>query len=326
MTHLKLPRRKFLHLAASAASLPVLPAAASAFDYPTRPVHIIVGFPEGGGPNVVSHIVGEQLSERLGQQFVVESHPGAGSSIAAEDVVTSSADGYTLLLATGANAIDASLYAHLNFDFVRDLAPVAIIVNVPFLLVINPSLPVKTFPEFIAHAKTNPGKINVASPGIGTTPHLAIELLKMKADVDIVHVPYRASYVADLLGGQVQAAVSTITQVIEFIRDGKLRALAVTSITRSDALPDIPTIGEFVPGYDASSWFGVCAPGETPVAIIDKLNNEINSVVAVPDITKRLVDLGVRPTSMTPAQFRKLIADETEKWAGVIKTAGIKAL
>lgn len=231
--------------------------------------------------------------------------------------MTAPADGYTLLF-------NASLYAHLNFDFVRDLAPVAIIVNVPFVLVINPSVPVKTFPELIAYAKANSGKVNVALPGIGTTPHLAIELLKIKAHVDVVHVPYRASYVADLLGGQVQAAVSTITQAIEFIRDGRLRALGVTSTTRSDALPDVPTIGEFVPGYDASSWFGVCAPKETPAAIVGKLNNEINSVVATPNVKKRLTELGLRPISMTPAKFHKLIADEAEKWAELIRAAGIK--
>lgn len=323
---MKLPRRQLLRLAAGAAALPAVPVITSALDYPTRPVHVVVGFAEGGGPNVVAHIVGEQLSERLGKQFVVESRPGAGSSIAAEYVVNAPADGYTLLMATGANAVNASLYAHLNFDFVRDFAPVAIIVNVPFLLVVNPSLPAKTLPEFIAYAKANPGKINVASPGIGTTPHLAIELLIMDAHVDVAHVPYRASYVPDLLGGQVQAAVSTITQVIEFIRQGKLRALAVTSTTRSEALPDIPTIGELLPGYDASSWFGVCAPRETPVAIIEMLNREINSVVAAPDIKKRLVDLGVRPISMTTIKFGKLIADQTEKWATVIRTAGIKRL
>lgn len=323
---MKLPRRQLLRLAAGAAALPAVPVITSALDYPTRPVHVVVGFAEGGGPNVVAHIVGEQLSERLGKQFVVESRPGAGSSIAAEYVVNAPADGYTLLMATGANAVNASLYAHLNFDFVRDFAPVAIIVNVPFLLVVNPSLPAKTLPEFIAYAKANPGKINVASPGIGTTPHLAIELLIMDAHVDVAHVPYRASYVPDLLGGQVQAAVSTITQVIEFIRQGKLRALAVTSTTRSEALPDIPTIGELLPGYDASSWFGVCAPRETPVAIIEMLNREINSVVAAPDTKKRLVDLGVRPISMTTIKFGKLIADQTEKWATVIRTAGIKRL
>jgi tripartite-type tricarboxylate transporter receptor subunit TctC len=323
---MKIARRGLLSLVAGAASLPITFRHASALDYPTRPVHVIVGFPEGGGPNVVAHIVGEHLSERLGQQFVVESRPGAGSSIAAQYVVTTPADGYTLLLATGANAVNASLYAHLNFDFVHDFEPVAIIVNVPFLLVVNPSLPVKTFPEFIAYAKANPGKINVASPGIGTTPHLAIELLRMDAHVDVVHVPYRASYVADLLGGQVQAAVSTITQVIEFIKQDKLRALAVTSTTRSEALPNVPTIGELLPGYDASSWFGVCAPKKTPATIIDELNSDINSVVAASDVNKRLIDLGLRPTSMTTSQFRRLIADQTEQWAKVIRTAGIKRL
>jgi tripartite-type tricarboxylate transporter receptor subunit TctC len=319
-------RRKFLHLVAGAATLPVLSRRASALDYPTRPVHVIVGFPEGGGPNVVAHIVAAQLSGRLGQQFVVESRPGAGSSVAAEYVVTAPLDGYTLLVATGANAVNASLYAHLSFNFVRDFSPVAIIVKVPFLLVVNPSLPVKTLPEFIAYAKANPGTINVASPGVGTTPHLAIELLKMDAHVDVVHVPYRASYVADLLGGQVQAAVSTITQVIEFIRQGKLRALAVTSTTRSETLPGVPAIGELLAGYDASSWFGVCAPKGTPAAVVDQLNNEINSVVAVPDVKKRLTDLGVRPFSMNTTSFGKLIADETEKWAKVIQNAGIKRL
>lgn len=323
---MKIARRGLFGLIAGSTALPITLRHAFATDYPTRPVHVIVGFPEGGGPNVVAHIVGEHLSERLSQQFIIESRPGAGSSIAAQYVATAPADGYTLLMATGANAVNASLYAHLNFDFVHDFAPVAIIVNVPFLLVVNPSLPIETFPEFIAYAKAHPGKINIASPGIGTTPHLAIELLKMDAHVDVVHVPYRASYVADLLGGQVQAAVSTITQVIEFVRQGKLRALAVTSTTRSEALLDIPTIGDLLPGYDASSWFGVCAQKATPAAIVDKFNSEINSVVAVPDVKKRLINLGLRPNSMTTAKFGKLIADQTEQWANVIRTAGIKRL
>jgi tripartite-type tricarboxylate transporter receptor subunit TctC len=321
---MKLPRRTFLHMAAGAAALPVLPRMAWSLDYPTRPVRVIVGFPAGSGPDVIARLVGQRVADRLGQQFVVEDRSGAGSSIAAQDVVSASADGYTLLLAANANAVNASLYPNLPFKFVRDIAPVGMICSAPFLLMANPAMPAKTLPEFITYAKTNPGKINMASPGIGTTPHLMYELLKMMTGIEVVHVPYRTGYIPDLLSGQVQVAFSTITQAIQYVGDGRLRALAVSSAARSDVLPDVPAVGEFVPGYDASGWFGICAPVATPTAIIDKLNNAINAIVAEPDTRARLVGLGVRPLSMTPTEFGKLIADDTEKWAKVIRSANIK--
>ena len=321
---MKLLRRQFLHLVAGAAALPVLPRIASALDYPTRPVRIFNGFNAGGGPSIVARLVGERLSERLRQQFIVEDRPGAGGSIAAQGVVNAQADGYTLLMATGANTINTTLYPNLTFDFVRDFAPVAIINSAPFVMVVDPAIPAKTFLEFIAYAKANPGRINMASPGIGTTPHLCYELLKMMTGVELVHVPYRASYVADLISGQVQCAFSTVPQALEYVRDGKWRALAVTSATRVETLPDVPTVGEFVGGYEADSWFGIVAPRSTPTEIIKKLNDEINAVVADPKIKARLVGLGVPPMSMTPTEFGKLIVDYTEKWAKVIKFAGIK--
>ena len=317
-------RRRFLHLAAGAAAIASLPRAAAALDYPARPVRLIVGFPAGTGPDVIARLIGQRLWDRLGQQFVVEDRSGAGSSLAAQDVVSAPADGYTLLLAANANAVNASLYPKLPFNFVRDTAAVAMICSAPFVLVANPALPAKTFPEFIAYAKANPGKIDMASPGIGTTPHLMYELLKMMTGIELVHVPYRTGYVADLLSGQVQVAFSTITQVIQYVRDGKLRALALSSAARSDVLPDVPAIGETVPGYDASGWFGICAPKATPGAITEKLNTTINAIVAESDTRKHLVALGVLPLSMTAAQFGKLIADDTEKWVKVIRAANIK--
>ena len=295
-----------------------------ALDYPARPVRLIVGFPAGTGPDVIARLVGQRLWDRLGQQFIVEDRSGAGSSLAAQDVVAAPADGYTLLLAANANAVNASLYPKLPFNFVRDTAAVAMICSAPFLLVANPALPAKTFPEFIAYAKANPGKINMASPGIGTTPHLMYELLKMMTGIELVHVPYRTGYVADLLSGQVQVAFSTITQAIQYVSDGKLRALALSSATRSEVLPDVPTIGETVPGYDASGWFGICAPKATPAAVTDKLNTAINAIVAEADTRKHLTGLGVLPLSMTRAEFGRLIADDTEKWAKVIRKANIK--
>ncbi len=321
---MKLPRRTFLHMAAGAAVPPALPRIAWSLDYPIRPVRVIVGFPAGSGPDVIARLVGQRMWDRLGQQFIVENRSGAGSSIAAQDVVAAPADGYTLLLATNANAVNASLYPNLPFNFVRDIAPVGMICSAPFLLVINPAMPAKTLPEFIAYAKANPGRINMASPGIGTTPHLMYELLKIMTGIELVHVPYRTGYIPDLLSGQVHVAFSTITQAIQYVRDGRLRAVAVSSAARSDVLPDVQAVGEFVPGYDASGWFGICAPMATPTAIIDKLNNEINAIVAEPDTRARLVGLGVRPLSMTPAEFGKLIADDTEKWGKVIRSANIK--
>jgi tripartite-type tricarboxylate transporter receptor subunit TctC len=311
-------------MAGGAAALPALPRTAWPLDYPARPVRLIVGFPAGSGPDVIARLVGQRLWDRLGQQFIVENRSGAGSSMAAQDVVAAPADGYALLLAANANAVNASLYPNLPFNFVRDIAAVGMICSAPFLLVANPAMPAKTLPEFIAYAKASPNRINMASPGIGTTPHLMYELLRTMTGIELVHVPYRTGYVADLLSGQVQVAFSTITQAIEYVRDGRLRALAVSSATRSEVLPDVPAVGESVPGYDASGWFGICAPAATPAAIIDKLNSEINAIVAEPDTRARLVGLGVRPLSMTSAEFGKLIADDTEKWREVIRSANIK--
>ena len=311
-------------MAAGGAALTVLPRPAWPLDYPTRPVHLIVGFAAGTGPDVIARLIGQRLSERLGQQFVVENRPGAGSSMAAQDVVAAPADGYTLLLAANANAVNASLYPNLPFNFVRDIAAVGMICSAPNVLIANPAMPAKTFAEFIAYAKANPDRINMASAGIRTTPHLMYELLRMMTGIQLVHVPYRGGYIADLLNGQVQVVFSTIAQAIAYVRDGKLRALAVSSATRSEVLPDVPAIGESVPGYDASGWFGICAPAATPAAIVDKLNKEINAIVAEPDTRARLVGLGLRPLSMTSVQFGELIANDTEKWAKVIRAANIK--
>jgi len=320
----KLPRRSFLHVAAGAAALPVMPRLAWSLDYPTRPVRVIVGFPAGTGPDVIARLIGQRIGDRLGQQFFIENRSGAGSSLAAQDVVAAAADGYTLLLAANANAVNASLYPNLPFNFVRDIAAVAMICSAPFLLVANPAVPAKTLPEFIAYAKANPGRINMASPGIGTTPHLMYELLKLMTGIELTHVPYRTGYIPDLMSGQVQVAFSTIIQAMQYVGDGRLRALAVSSAARSEVLPDVPAVGESVPGYDASGWFGICAPKSTPAAIVDTLNTAINAVVAEPDTRMRLVGLGVRPLSMTAAEFGKLIADDTEKWAKVIRSANIK--
>ena len=322
---MRLRRRDFLHLAvAGAAALPIATRIALAVDYPSRPVHIIVGFAPASGPDIVARLVAQRLSERLGRQFIVEDRPGAGGSIATQTDVNASADGYTLLMATSANAINATLYPNLSFSFIRDVAPIASISRVPFVLVVNPAVPARAIPEFIAYAKANPYKINMASAGIGSTTHLCYELFKMTTGLDLVHVPYRASYLPDLIGGQVQGAFSTVPQALEYVRDGKLRALAVTSTARVDALPDAPSMGEFVPSYEAEGWFGIAAPKAIPIEIINKLDGEINAVVADPKTKAQLVELGVPPMSMTPAEFGKLIADQTEKWAKVIKFANIK--
>ena len=318
---MKLPRRYFLHLAAGAAALPTLPGIARALDYPTRPVHIIVGFPAGYASDIVARLVGQSLSERLGRQFVVENRPGASSNIGTEIVVRAPPDGYTLLEVTSANA---QVYPNLNFNFIRDIAPVACIGRTLFVMVVNPSVPAKTIPEFIAHAKANPGKINYASPGVGSTLHLMGELFKMMTGVDLVHVPYRASFVPDLLGGQVQAAFTPISQTIGPIREGKLRALAVTTAARLDLLPDTPALGESVTGYEASGWQGIGVPKNTPSEIVERLSKEINAVFADPLAKARLVSLGFEPMPMTPAEFGNFIADETEKWARVIEFANIK--
>jgi tripartite-type tricarboxylate transporter receptor subunit TctC len=317
-------RRKFLYLAAGAAASPAVSRIASAETYPSRPVRIIVGFPAGTGPDIVARLVGQRLSDWLGQQFIVENRPGAGSSVAAQSVVNAAADGYTLLMATGANTINATLFPNLTFNFIRDVAPVAIINGTPYLMVANLAFPAQTIPEFITYARANPGRINVATAGIGTTNQLCLELLKTMAGVDLVHVPYRGSFVPDLLGGQVQCAFSTVLQVIENVRGGTLRALAVTSVARMGALPDVPTIGEFVPGYEADSWFGVVAPKGTPTDIVNELNDKINAIVTDSKMKVQLIGLGATPKSMTPTEFGKLIADYTEKWSKVIKLAGIR--
>jgi tripartite-type tricarboxylate transporter receptor subunit TctC len=320
-------RRQFLYLAMGTALLPTLSETASALDYPTRPLHIVVGFPPGLQPDIVARLVGQQLSERLRQPVVIDSRPGASTNIGTKIVANASPDGYTLLNVTSANAINASLYDNLNFNFIRDIAPVAIIGRVAAVLVVNPALPARTIPEFIAYAKSNPHKINMAAAGVGTLAHVLEEMLKMKTGVDLVMVPYSSSsFYPDLLGGQVQATFAIVFGSIGYIKAGKLRALGVTSATRVEALPDVPPIGQFVPGFEADSWLGIGAPRNTPTEIIDKLNKEINAVVADPKMKTRFVELGIVPASGTPAQFGKFIADETEKWSKVVKFAGIKSM
>jgi len=324
---MKLPRRNFLHLAAGAAALPAIPRTAWAQAYPTRPVRLIIGYSPGASADVTARLTGQWLSERLGQPFVVESRTGAATNIATEAVVRAPADGYTLLMVGTAQAINATLYDKLNFHFIRDITPVAGIIRTALVVVVHPSFPAKTVPEFIAYAKASPGKISMASAGIGSGPHVAGELFKMMTGADMVHVPYRGGGPAltDLLGGQVQVYFPTTVSSIGYIRAGRLRALAVTTATRSDALPDIPTVGEFVPGYEASFWYGVGVPKNTPAEIVDKLNEAINAGLADPTIKARLADLGGVPMPMSPAEFGKFIAEETEKWGNVIRALNIKA-
>jgi tripartite-type tricarboxylate transporter receptor subunit TctC len=325
---MKLPhRRQFLHLAAGAAALPAFTHVAVAETYPSRLVRLVAPFAAGGGSDITARLIGQWLSERLGQPFIIENRPGGGSNIGTEAVVNARPDGYTLLLAGAFNAVNATLYDRLNFNFIRDIAPVAGIMVVPNVMVVNPSVPAKTIPEFIAHAKANPGKLSMASAGIGAPGHLAGELFKLMAGVDLVHVPYRSSGPAltDLLGGQVQVTFPTAVASIEYIRSGRARALAVTTAKRSQALPDLPTIGEFVPGYEASNWYGIGAPKNTPTEIVERLNREINAVLADPKLKARLADLGGTVLALPPADFGKLIAEETEKWGKVVKFAGIKA-
>jgi tripartite-type tricarboxylate transporter receptor subunit TctC len=324
---MKLPRRNFLYLAASAAALPAVARIARAQTYPSRPVRIIAATAPGGGPDILARLIGPWLSGRLGQQFVVENRPGGGGNIGTEAVVRAAPDGYTLGLFGAPNAINATLYDKLNFNFVRDIAPVAPIVRFPYIMVVNPSVPAKTLPEFIAYAKANPGKINMASPGSGSTPHVNGELFKAMTGTNMVHVPYRsaAAVMTDLLSGQVQLYFGTTASSLEYVRTGKLRALAVTIERRLDALPDIPTVGDFVPGYEASNWYGIGAPRNTPVEVIEKLNKEINAGLADPKMKARLADLEGTPLLGSPADFGKLIAEETEKWGKVVKFAGVKA-
>jgi len=323
---MKLPRRNFLHLAAGAAALPAVARIAWAQAYPTRPVHLIAPFAPGGGSDIFARLIGQWLSERLRQQFVIDNRPGGGANIGTEAVARASSDGYTLLMAGGYNAINATLYDKLNFNFIRDVAPVAGIVLYPNVMLVNPSVPAKTVPQFIAHARANAGRLTMASSGIGSPGHVAGELFKMMTGVNMVHVPYRGSGPAltDLLGGQVQVSFPSMASSIEYVRAGKLRAMAVATATRSEALPDVPTVGEFVPGYEASGWYGIGAPRATPVDIVDKLNKEVNAALDDPKMKARLADLGGVPLPGSPAEFGKLIADETEKWAKVIKFAGIK--
>jgi tripartite-type tricarboxylate transporter receptor subunit TctC len=322
---MKLPRRTFLHLAAGAAALPALSRIARA-QYPTRPVRIIVGQAAGSGSDTAARLIGQWLSERLGQQFIIENRPGAAGNIATEAVVRAPPDGHTLLLVNAGNAINATLYDKLNFNFIRDIAPVAGIFRVPQVMEVNPSVPAKTVSEFIAYAKTSPGKVNMASAGIGSAHHVAGELFKFMTGVDMVHVPYRGTTPAltDLLAGQAQVMFDVTPSSTPHIRAGKLRALAVTTATRADVLPEIPIMGDFVPGYEASAWLGFGAPRDTPAAIIGTLNREVNAGLADPAIKTRIADLGGTILALSPAEFGKLITDETEKWAKVVKFANIK--
>jgi tripartite-type tricarboxylate transporter receptor subunit TctC len=324
---MKLPRRQFLHLAAGATAFSVVPPIAKAQTYPVKPVRIVVGFAPGGGTDIMARLIGQWLSERVGQQFLIENRPGAGTTIATEAVVRAPADGYTLLMIGAPAAINATLYGKLNYNFIRDVAPIASIAIGPAAMVVNPSFPAKTVPEFIAYAKARPGEITMASAGSGSEGHVAGELFKMMTGVNMVHVPYRGTGQAltDLLGGQVQIMFGGLLPSIEYIRAGKLRALAVTSATRSEALPDILPLSDFLPGYEAEDWKGIVAPKNTPPEIVDKLNKEINAALADPKIKMRLADLGATPLAGSPADFGKLIADETEKWGKVVRAANIRA-
>jgi tripartite-type tricarboxylate transporter receptor subunit TctC len=318
-------RRQFLHLAAGAAALPAMSRIARAQSYPTRPVRIIVGFPAGGPGDIVARLIGQWLSDRFEQPFIIDNRPGAASNIAVEAVVRAPPDGYTLLEAASVNAINGTLYENLSFNFIRDISPVASMIRSPNIMVVNPSFPARTVPEFIAYAKANPGKINMASGGIGSTSHVSGELFKMMAGIDMVHVPYRgaAPALSDLLGGQVQVMFDPLLSSIGYIRADKLRVLAVTTAMRSEALPDIPSVGEFLPGYEASTWFGLGLPKNTPADIVHKLNKEVNAGLADPKLKARLADLGGTALEGSPAEFGELIAEDIEKWAKVIKFAGI---
>lgn len=323
---MKLLRRKFLQLAAGVVGAPAFSQLASAEVYPTRPVRIIAGFSAGGGVDITARLIGQWLTDRLGQSFVVENRAGAGGNIGTEAVVNAAADGYTLLLATVPNAVNTSLYDKLNFDFSRGIAPIAGIIRVPMVILLHPSVPVTTVPELISYAKANPGKINMASAGNGSAPHMAGELFKMMAGVNMVHVPYRGQgpALSDLLGGQVQVLFATAPGTSDYIATGKLRALAVTSAARAELLPELPTVGDFVPGYETTQWYGMGAPAKTPTDIVDKLNKEINAAIADPAMKARLAAIGGEPLPGSPAEFGKLISEETEKWAKVVRAAGLK--
>ena len=323
---MKLPRRNFLHLAAGAAAFPAVSRVARAQAYPTRPVRWIVPAPPGGPLDLVARLLGQWFSERLGQSFIIENRPGGGTNIGTETVARATADGYTLLSVVTAAAINATLYDKLSFNFIRDIVPVAGLIRSPNVMEVNPAVPVKTVPEFIAYAKANPGKLNMASPGNGSVAHIAGEMFKRLAGIEMTHVPYRgaAPAVTDLIGGQVQVAFDPMSSSIVHIKAGKLRALAVTTANRSDALPDIPTVGDFLPGFEASGWFGIGAPKGTPAEVVDKLNREINAGLADAKIKARIADLGNTVLAGSPADFSRLITDETEKWGKVIRAANIK--
>ena len=320
-------RRQFLRLAMAGAALPALSRLAWAENYPTHPVRLIVGFAPGSTTDTLARLIGQWLSQRLGQQFVIDNRPGAGGNVGAEAVLKSAPDGYTLLMVPPAVAANAALYPHLSFDFIRDAEPVAGVVRVPNVVEVNPAVPIKSIPELIAYAKAHPGKLSFASAGIGTASHLAGQLFNKMTGANLTHIPYRGDgpAMADLVAGQVQVGFATMTASIGFIRAGKLRPLAVTTTERSDVLPDVPTVAQFVPGFEASSWFGVAAPKGTPADIVDLLNRQINAGLADPSIKTRLDDMGGMPLTGSPADFAKLIADETEKWGKIIREAGIKA-
>jgi tripartite-type tricarboxylate transporter receptor subunit TctC len=322
----KVSRRMVLHMAAGVAALAAVPRHAWSQTYPARPVRILVGFAPGGPADIVARLIGQGLSQRLGQQFVVENRTGAGTNLATEAVVNAPPDGYTLLLVTSANFINATLYQKLNFNFIRDIAPVASVSREPAVMLVHPSVPAKTIPEFIAYAKANPGKINMASGGNGAPSHLFGELFKMSTGTDMVHVPYRGASpaVTALLGDQVQVFFSPLSTAVEYVKAGKLRALAVTTADRSEALADVPTMSEFVPGYEASNWYGIAAPRKTPTEVIDKLNREINAVLADQGMRARIADLGETALGGSPAEFAKPIAEETEKWGKVVTFSGAK--
>jgi tripartite-type tricarboxylate transporter receptor subunit TctC len=323
---MKLLCRQFLKLAAIVGAVGAVPPSASALDYPARPVRIIAGFAAGGGVDVTARLIGQWLTDRLGQSFVIENRPGAGGNIGTEAVVNAAPDGYTLLLATVPNAVNASLYEKLNFNFIRDILPVAGIIRVPMVILLNPSVPAATVAEFISYAKANPDKVNMASAGNGSAPHMAGELFKTMAGVNLVHVPYRGQGPAltDLLGGQVQVLFAATPGTTEYITTGKLRALAVTSASRAEMLPELKTVADFVPGYEASQWYGIGVPRNTPVEIVDKLNKEINAAIADPAMKARFAAIGGEPLPGSAAEFGKLISEETEKWGRVVRAAGIK--
>ena len=321
---MKLPRRNFLHLAAGAAALAAMPPIARAQSYPSRPINVIVTFNAGSAPDIIARLLGQRLSERLGQPFIIENRPGFGGNIATEYVVRAPPDGYTILMPVSTNAVNATLYPNLNFDFIRDIAPVAGIAKTPFVVLVHPSFPAKTIPEFVAYAKANPGKVNMASPGNGSSNHIFGELFKIMTGVNLVHIPYRTPFVPDLLAGQVQVAFGPTAGMLDLVRSGKLRALAVTPAKRLAALPDVPALGEFVPGYEAFGWYGLGAPRKTPTEVVNKLSDATKAALGDPKSQASFVELGIEPMPFSPDEFAKFIANETDKWAKVIKSAGIK--